>query len=146
MEKNPPFLSVFVILFALAFSIMGTIYVLQEVYFRKSMAPEYILQSEVLDLQLRQLGIFSQLRLEAVAVKTCECLNKKEQDPLYCAEFTYNDRIRDNIRKYFHLNNEFEIDLKINQLHFSLMRQNCDYSSLDSLFEAKIQHIYLYRE
>ncbi|WCL82603.1 hypothetical protein PPO43_05760 [Saprospira sp. CCB-QB6] len=146
MEKKPPFLSVFVVLFALAFGILGTIYVLQEVDFRKNTKPEYILQSEVLDLQLHQLGIFSQLRLEAVSVKTCECLAKGENDELYCTEFTYNDRIRDNIREYFYLRSELEIDLKINQLHFSLMRQNCDYPKLDSLFKAKIQQLTLHSE
>lgn len=142
MENSPSFRSLSFVLFALALGVLGTVYVLQEVDFRKKTRPEYILSTEVLDLQLRQLGIFSQLRLEAVAVKTCECLKKGGNDELYCAEFTYNDRIRDNVRQYFQLRNEFEVDLKINQLHFSLLQQNCDYPKIDSLFEAKMLHLY----
>ncbi|EJF53620.1 hypothetical protein SapgrDRAFT_1928 [Saprospira grandis DSM 2844] len=142
MEKSPSFRSLFFVLFALAIGVLGTVYVLQEVDFRKKTRPEYILSAEVLDLQLRQLGIFSQFRLEAVAVKTCECLEKGENEGLYCAQFTYNDPIRDNVREYFQLKNEFEVDLKINQLHFSLLKKNCTYPKLDSLFGAKIQHLH----
>lgn len=142
MENSLSFRSLFFVLFAFAIGILGTIYVLQEVDFRKKTTPEYILSAEVLDLQLHQLGIFSQFRLEAVAVKTCECLEKGESEGLYCAKFTYNDAIRNNIREYFRLKNELEVDLKINQLHFSLLKQNCDYPKTDSLFEAKIQYFY----
>jgi|GEM_PF-4652733 len=142
MKKKPPFLSLFIVLFALAFGILGTIYVLQEADFRKNTTIEHILEADVLDTQLRQLGVLHQVRLAALAVKTCECLNEQEQNGFHCLEFNYSDRARDKIREQFQLSSTLEVDLKINQLHFSLAKKNCNYPKLDSLFKARIQYLY----